>query len=150
MVIYYLVKNEYKLDVEEVNLNSSLIFNIIFIIILSKFLLHTDLYRHHYFSSFIMIICLLVLVILDVIQIFQQDDNKLFSIIYMLLRIVRVLFYSLEDVIGKVILLYQYFTTYSLLLNKAIIEIISSIIFSFPFIFIKLLMNQILKGLCSI
>ena len=44
----------------------------------------------------------------------------------------------MEDVIGKVILLYQYFTTYSLLLNKAIIEIISSIIFSFPFIFIKL------------
>ena len=36
MVIYYSVKNEYKLDVEEVNLNSLLIFNIIFIIILSK------------------------------------------------------------------------------------------------------------------
>ena len=139
MVIYYLIKQEYKFDVKEVNLNSLLIFTILFIILLSKLMLHTQFYRHHYFSSFIIILCLCVLVILVIIQMNkEQDGNKLLANIYLILRIFRVFLYSLEDVIGKLILLYQYFTTYSLLLNKSIIQIILSIIFSFPFIFVKI------------
>ena len=139
MVIYYLIKQEYKFDVKEVNLNSLLIFTILFIILLSKLMLHTQFYRHHYFSSFIIILCLCVLVILDIIQMNkEQEGNKLLANIYLILRIFRVFLYSLEDVIGKLILLYQYFTTYSLLLNKSIIQIILSIIFSFPFIFVKI------------
>ena len=139
MVIYYLIKQEYKFDVNEVNLNSLLIFTILFIILLSKLLLHTQFYRHHYFSFFIIILCLCVLVILDIIQMNKdQDGNKLLANIYLILRIIRVFLYSLEDVIGKIILLYQYFTTYSLLFGKSVIQIILSIIFSFPFIFVEI------------
>ena len=139
MVIYYLTKQEYKFDVNEVNLNSLLIFSILFIILLSKLLLHTQSYRHHYFSFFIIILCLFVLVILDIIQMNKdQDGNKLLAYIYLILRIFRVFLYSLEDVIGKIILLYQYFTTYSLLFSKSVIQIILSIIFSFPFIFVEI------------
>ena len=137
-VVYYLIKQEYTFDIPNINLNSIFIFNIIFLIILSKLFLHTRFYRHHYFSCLIIILVLLALVILDIIQINKEEGNKLLSNIYLFLRIVKTFLYSFEDVIGKVLLLYQNFTVYSLLLNKSIIQIIFSIVFSFPFIFIKL------------
>ena len=139
LVIYYLIKQEYKIDINDINLNSLLIFNIIFIILLSKLMLHTQFYRHHYFSSILIILLLLVLVAIDIIQINKtNDDNKLISYIYLIIRIIRIFLYSLEDVIGKILLLYQNFFPYSILSNRAIIQFISSIIFSIPFIFIKL------------
>ena len=139
LVIYYLIKQEYKIDINDINLNSLLIFNIIFIILLSKPMLHTQFYRHHYFSSILIILLLLVLVAIDIIQINKtNDDNKLISYIYLIIRIIRIFLYSLEDVIGKILLLYQNFFPYSILSNRAIIQFISSIIFSIPFIFIKL------------
>ena len=138
LVIYYLIKQEYKKDINDINLNSLLIFNIIFIILLSKIMLHTQFYKHHYFSSILIILFLLVLVILDIIQINKtNNDNKLISYIYLIIRIMRIFLYSLEDVIGKILLLYQNFSPYSILSNRAIIQFILSIIFSIPFIFIK-------------
>ena len=101
-------------------------------------MLHTQFYKHHYFSSILIILFLLVLVILDIIQINKtSDDNKLISYIYLIIRIIRIFLYSLEDVIGKILLLYQNFSPYSILSNRAIIQFILSIIFSIPFIFIK-------------
>ena len=139
LVIYYLIKQEFKIDINDINLNSLLIFNIIFIILLSKLMLHTQFYRHHYFASILIILLLLVLVAIDIIQINKtNDDNKLISYIYLVIRIIRIFLYSLEDVIGKILLLYQNFFPYSILSNRAIIQFISSIIFSIPFIFIKL------------
>ena len=138
IVIYYLITQEYKLYISNINLNSIFIFNIIFLIILSKLFLHTRFYRHHFFSCLLIILVLLALVILDIIQINKEEGNKLLSNIYLFLRIVKTFLYSFEDVIGKVILLYHNFTVYSLLLIKSIIQIIFSIVFSFPFIFIKL------------
>ena len=138
LVIYYLIKQEYKKDINDINLNSLLIFNIIFIILLSKIMLHTQFYKHHFFSSILIILFLLVLVILDIIQINKtNNDNKLISYIYLIIRIMRIFLYSLEDVIGKILLLYQNFSPYSILSNRAIIQFILSIIFSIPFIFIK-------------
>ena len=138
-VFYYIVKEEYKLDVEYLNLNSLFIFNIIFLILLSKLLLHSQFYRHHYFSSIIILLCLLVIVILDLIEIFnKKEGNKLLSFIYLILRIFKTFLYSFEDVLGKIILLKQNFTVYSLLLSKSIIQIILSIIVSISFIFIKI------------
>lgn len=116
LVIYYLIKQEYKIDINDINLNSLLIFNIIFIILLSKLMLHTQFYRHHYFSSILIILLLLVLVAIDIIQINKtNDDNKLISYIYLIIRIIRIFLYSLEDVIGKILLLYQNFFPYSIL-----------------------------------
>ena len=138
MVIYFLIKQEYKLDVPYLNLNSIIIFNILFLVLLSKKILNMRFYTHHYFSFIIIIITLCILVILDIIQIFGGEGNKLLSLIYLILRIFQTFLYSFEDVIGKVILLYSEFTVYFLLLNKALIQLIFSIIFSIPFIFIKI------------
>ena len=100
LVIYYLIKQEYKKDINDINLNSLLIFNIIFIILLSKIMLHTQFYKHHYFSSILILLFLLVLVILDIIEINKtSDDNKLISYIYLIIRIIRIFRYLVEDVI---------------------------------------------------
>ena len=46
--------------------------------------------------------------------------------------------YSLENVLSKIIFLYNYMSTYTLLLNKSIFQFFYLLLFSFPFIFIKL------------
>ena len=137
--IYYVIKEDENLDVKLVNLNSSLIVSIIAIIIFSKIMLHDSFYRHHCFSFSIIILCFLALSAVDIIQICNDDSkNKLFAFIYLVIKIVKVLLYSLEHVLAKVIFLYYFISPYTLLLFKSIIHFFYLVIFSIPFIFIKI------------
>ena len=137
-VIYYLVKQKQQLDVKQANLNSMLIFNVFFLFIFSRILLHTPLYRHHYLSFIIFFICLIVLIVLDFLEIKSENKDKIvISIIYLSIRIFGALLYSIEDVIAKIMFLYYYFSPYSLLLSKALIQLVYLIVFSIPFTFVK-------------
>jgi hypothetical protein len=139
-VIYYLIKGKAKIDVEEENLNFLLIFNIIFLFLFSRLILHTLFLRHHYFCFFVFIFCLFILIIIDIIEIKVENkdlDNIISSIIYLLVRIFAASLYSLEDVLAKVMFYNFYFSPYYLLLIKAIIQFFYLIIFSLPFFFIK-------------
>ena len=137
-VIYYLVKQKQQLEVKQANLNSMLIFNVFFLFIFSRILLHTPLYRHHYLSFIIFFICLIVLIVLDFLEIKSENKDKIvISIIYLSIRIFGALLYSIEDVIAKIMFLYYYFSPYSLLLSKALIQLVYLIIFSIPFTFVK-------------
>ena len=103
-MIYYIVKEAQKLVVKQTNLNSTLIFNIIFIIIFSILILHTKFYRHHLFSFWIDILCLIILTIIDLIHLFKDiGENEMMSIIYILIKILSVMLYSLENVWAKYI-----------------------------------------------
>ena len=138
-VIYYVVKEGHKLAVKQANLNTTLIFNIIFIIIFSYFILHTDFYRHHLFSFSLDILCLIILTVIDIKKIYEdQGDNMLMSVIYIIIKIISVILYSLENVLAKYIFLYNYISTYSLLIFKSLFHLVYLIIFSFPFIFYEL------------
>ena len=140
-VIYYLIKGKAKIDVEEENLNFLLIFNIIFLFLFSRLILHTLFLRHHYFCFFVFIFCLFILIIIDIIEIKVENkdlDNIISSIIYLLVRIFAASLYSLEDVLAKVMFYNYYFSPYYLLLIKAIIQFFYLIIFSIPFFFIKI------------
>ena len=138
-VIYYVVKEGHKLAVKQANLNTTLIFNIIFIIIFSYFILHTDFYRHHLFSFSLDILCLIILAIIDIKKIYEdKGDNMLMSVIYIIIKIISVILYSLENVLAKYIFLYNYISTYSLLIFKSLFHLVYLIIFSFPFIFYEL------------
>ena len=137
-VIYYLVKQKQQLEVKQANLNSMLIFNVFFLFIFSRILLHTPFYRHHYLSFIIFFICLIVLIVLDFLEIKSENKDKIvISIIYLSIRIFGALLYSIEDVIAKIMFLYYYFSPYSLLLSKALIQLVYLIIFSIPFTFVK-------------
>ena len=137
-VIYFVAKDEQKIDVNQGKLNSVLIFNIFAIMVFSIFILHTKFYKHHLFAILIDIFCLIILTILDLKNIIGSGDNVTMPIIYIFVRIFSVILYSFENVLAKIIFLYNYMPTYTLLLNKSIFQFFYLVLFSFPFIFIKL------------
>ena len=138
-VIYYVVKEDQKLVVKQANLNSRLLFNIIFIIIFSRLILKTKFYRHHIFAFSIDLVGLIVLTIIDISKIINDTgDNITMSIIYILVKILSVILYSIQNSLAKYLFLYYYITTYSLLVNKSIFQFFYLLIFSFPFIFKKM------------
>ena len=138
-VIYYVIKEDQRLQVKLGNLNSILIFNVLGIILFSFLLLHTNFYRHHLLAFFIDIVCMIGLTTIDLYEIFTEpENNKMMSIIYILVKILSVVLYSLENVLVKIMILYNYLTTYALLYYKSIFHFVYLLIFSFPFIFKKI------------
>jgi len=136
--VYYLIRGSQNLEVKQANLNSLLIFNVIFLFLFSHLILKTLFYRHHFFSFVIFIICLIVIVILDFIEINRDNSDKIvISIIYLLIRIFATMLYSLEDTIAKLMFHNYYFSPSLLLLIKAIIQFFYLIIFSIPLIYVK-------------
>ena len=137
-VTYYLIKQKQNFEVKHANLNSLLVFNVIFLFLFSRLILKTIFYRHHYFSFVIFIICLMVIALMDFLEIKDESKEKfILSIIYLSVKIFATFLYSLEDVIAKPMFLYYYFSPYSLLLYKALIQIIYLIIFSLPLCLVK-------------
>ena len=137
-IIFYVIKEGENLEVKLVNLNSSLIFSIISIILFSKIMLHSNFYRHHTFSFSIDILCLIVLTVIDIIQIKKENGNNLaIPIVYLIVKTVSISLYSLENVLAKLMFLYDFISPYSLLLYKSIIHFFYLVIFSIFFIFIK-------------
>ena len=138
-VIYYIVKEDQKLEVKQGNLNFILIFNVITIILFSLCFLHTHFYRHHLVAFLIDIFCVIVLTIIDLYLIFSEaKENIAMSIIYIFVKVLSTVLYSIENVTAKIIFLYNYVSTYALLFNKSIFHFVYLLIFSFPFFFKKM------------
>ena len=137
-VTYYFIKEKQNFDVKQANLNSVLIFFVIFLFLFSRLILKAEFYKHHIFSFIIFIICLIVLIALDFIEIYDNNSDSLFmSYIFLFVKIFAVFLYSIVNVFSKIMFLYYYFSPYSLLLTKAIIQFFYLIIFSLPLCFIK-------------
>ena len=86
------------------------------------------------FLSFI--INLFCLILLAAFELKEINYDK-YVIIYLLVRIFSQLSYSLENVIGKIALIKEFLSPYSLLLYKGIYETIMLLLFSIPFFFVK-------------
>ena len=86
-------------------LNIILIFNIIFLFLLTKFIMDISFYLYHYFSFIIFILCLIVIVILDLTQIFVTVNDFINKLLYIVIKIFVVLLYSIENVLSKIIFL---------------------------------------------
>ena len=119
------------------NLTFILIFSIIFLFLLTKFIMNITFYSHHYFSFIIFIVCLIVIVIIDFIEIKKDSPDFVDSLLYIVIRIFAVLLYSITDILDKVVFLKYFITPYFLLLSKAIIQFVCLIIFSIPLCFVK-------------
>ena len=132
-IIFYLIRENQKLVVPHANLNIVYIFNILFLFVLSKLILKISFYSHHYFSFIIFIICLVVICIIDFIEIKEEKINTFkVSMIYIAIRIVGVLLYSIENILAKIMFFKYYYSPYLLLLMKAVIKLFYLIIFSIP------------------
>ena len=137
-VVFYLIEGNQKLEIKTANLNTVLIFNIIFLFLLTKFLLDKVFYIYHYFSFVIFIICLIVIAAIDFMETIKGYKELIInSFLYMVIRIFSVLLYSIEYNQNKAIFLKYYYSPYLLLLTKAVIQFFFLIIFSFPLFFVK-------------
>ena len=140
--IYHTLLSQYVKDLKFGELHFNLTTNIIAIFLFSRLLLHKTFYKHHYFSLIINIFFLLILIIIDSLEISvrTKDNNNdiKYEIINIIFEIVGTILYSLEDVLAKILFLKYYYSTYTILLYKAIYQFVYLIIFYFPFFFIKL------------
>ncbi len=137
-VIFYVILNEMNIPMKFAKLTSLLIINVIVIFIISKLILHNHFYRHHSLSLLINIICLIVLIIVDISNIINYSGEIKMQFIYIIIKIVQSILYSLEDVLIKVLILSYYLHPFKILFYKALFQFFYNIIFNFPFIFIKL------------
>ena len=137
-VIFYVILNEMNIPMKFAKLTSLLIINVIVIFIISKLILHNHFYRHHSLSLLINIICLIVLIIVDISNIINYSGEIKMQFIYIIIKIVQSILYSLEDVLIKVLILSYYLHPFMILFKKALFQFFYNIIFNFPFIFIKL------------
>ena len=137
-VIFYVILNEMNIPMKFAKLTSLLIINVIVIFIISKLILHNHFYRHHSLSLLINIICLIVLIIVYISNIINYSGEIKMQFIYIIIKIVQSILYSLEDVLIKVLILSYYLHPFKILFKKALFQFFYNIIFNFPFIFIKL------------
>ena len=147
-IIFYLAEGKQEMAVEQGYLNILLVFNIIFLFLLTKFMLNIELFFHHYFSLIIFIICLIVTTAIDFIAINEsaysgdKDASKskselINSVLYLVIRIFAVLLYSIENILAKIMFLKYYYSPYLLLLMKATIKLLFLIIFSIPLCIVR-------------
>ena len=138
-LMFYIVYGKNDRSISENNLSSLLIFNTITIYLLSRLILKTYFYKHHYFSFLINIICILILGTIDIINIINSEDKGTTGMVifYILKKILTIIFYSVEDVIGKKVLMEEFINIYSLLTYRAICVTVFLVLFSLPFIFVE-------------
>ena len=137
-IIILLFCGEIYYSVKKFNLNFLLIVNIVSQYVSSHLILHLRFYRHHYLSLFINLIFLIILVIKDIIEINKIESEPIAKFLYILSRIVVIIFYSIEDSLAKIVLTYNSVSTYSFLLFRGIFVSFLGILFSIVFIFIDL------------
>ena len=131
-LLYFFINDDSKFQ-KKVKFDMLPIFTIITKYILSKILLRQRYYMHHYLSFAINIFCLIILASFEL----SEFDYSSANILYLLIRIFSQVTYSLEDVIGKMALIEEFLSPYTLLIYKGIYEIFILLICSFPFLFIK-------------
>jgi hypothetical protein len=134
--IYLYILYEKNLGEGHASFNSITLINIFAILIFNYIFLHERFYRHHCFALMINIICLLILTIFDIIDITKKKEIQM-TIIHISIKIISNIIYSYINVFSKIIFENDYLTPYSLLLYKALFELVYLLIFSIIFIFIK-------------
>ena len=148
-LIFYIVYGRNERSVSENNLSSLLIFNTVIIYLLSRLILKTYFYKHHYFSFIINVVCILILGTIDIINITNSKDKGTTGMVlfYIAKKILSIVFYSIEDVIGKKLLLDSLASVYGLLLYRGLINVVLNFLFSIPFMFIEVTdTSKIIEG----
>ena len=135
-IIFKIIKifTKDNLLINKVENNSSILFGIISMYVLSILILHSPFYRHHYVSMAINLLLLIILIILDIINIV----NRKLSYIYVIEKTIIIILYSFEDVLAKILLSIDSISPYIYLLYRGILVNILAFLFSFVFIFVKI------------
>ena len=135
--IFYFLNNKREV-ISLYPLRTYLIFSCVTQYIASYIILKMYFYKHHWLSMFINIFCIFASLTMDIIMITEKGIKDYQYYIFVLIRLIRIIFFSFGDSYAKKALTCEILSPYSLLLFKAIYETIFLGIFSIPFIFIKI------------
>jgi len=125
--IYIILLKDLENNNELYFLDANVPYTCIIQFILSYLILKTRLYKHHYFSLILTIIIFVIILILDLINIFKNNAVDYKFYIYYLIYLT---FNSIENPFGKKLFLYGFISPYNLLIMKGIILFIFVAIFS--------------------
>ena len=101
----------------------------------SYIVLNYHFYKHHYLSFGINIGCIIFLIIVDTEQIIEKKIVDYQFYILIVMHIIKLLLFSIEDNYAKYALHIEFLSPFSLLISLAIYETIFLIIFMIPFCF---------------
>ena len=123
---------------DQINLsvfNCAVPFETIFQFICSYFILKMHFYKPQQFSLFINLGIFIILLIIDLVNIFSGNpsDGKIYCF-----YIIEIFSYSFEFSLGKKILLFGFLSIYSLIIIKGFIGLILSLLFSLIMFFVKI------------
>ena len=136
-VTYSIIITKTFIYFKKIELNTMYTINFITTCILCLLILHSPIYRHHYFSLVINLLLLIGFTIYDQIEIFKKDNwDVLFY--YNIMKILCEIFYSFEDVLSKIILSFYSISPYNFILYRGLFVVFFSILFSIPFIFVDI------------
>ena len=98
-------------------------FDILFRYIFSRVFLDSYFYKHHYVSMLLNTVGFIPLLIISLKNIFE-NDNKEIVLVYLILYLIRVIIFSLEDVFIKITLNKLLLRPYELMFYKSLFELI--------------------------
>ena len=105
--------------------------------IVGHFVLNYHFYKHHILSFVINIFVVAIFLVFDIIEIVNKKITDYQYYIYIIMRLIKLVLFSLEDNYSKQVLHTQFVSPFSLMIFSGIFETIFLLIFSIPFIFIK-------------
>ena len=125
LFVYYLFFSEKNQD--KIPFNYTVIFDIILQFIFSYLILRIPFYKLQHFSLYLNVVILFIILALDLIDILKHKivDGNIY-IVYPFYLI----FYCLQYVFGKKIILYGYVNIYIIIIMKGVFKLIFNIIFS--------------------
>ena len=148
-LLFYIVYGRNERSINENYLSSLLIFNTVIIYLLSRLILKTYFYKHHYFSFIINVVCILILGTIDIVYGINSKDNGPTGMVifYIVKKILSIVFYAIEDVIGKKLLIDTFIGIYGLLFYRAVFGTVLIFLFSIPFMFVEVTdTSKVLEG----
>ncbi len=135
IIIFSFIYPNEEIKIQNHNINLSLIFDIISRFILNKIMLGMKFYPHYYLSITINILSFIILSISDLYYIITE--GKISHWIYLIQTIISLIFYSFENVEGKIGLNSEFLNPYNLIFYKGIIQSIFILIISIIFLILK-------------
>ena len=134
MIFCIIYEKNYK-NIPYYSINLSLIFDIITRFFFNRCILGKEFYPHYNLSITICIFSFFILSASDLYYIINL--NKMYHLIYLLLTILKIIFYALENIEGKKGLNYEFLNVYNLLFYKGITQSVIFIIISLLLIIFK-------------
>ena len=130
-LLYALVNNDEKFTFNSV-LQSLSIFYILATFLLSRVILKSYFYKHHYLSIAINVFSLIIYSFFELNKIKTKYD-----IVSFIINILSTFFYSLASIVAKIVLVEEYLSPYTLQLYRALHQVVMLIIISIPLYFIE-------------